>query len=58
MIETLFSKMGGQQAAKTFMDKRFATLKDSSVKERSHEGTSVASGSINQTDFTGKSLNN
>ena len=57
MVEAIFNRMGGQQAAKQFMEKRFPKMKNSSMRERSHEGSSM-DGSIHQGSLIGKSVGN
>ena len=57
MVEAIFNKMGGQQAAKNFMERRFPKMKNSSMRERTNEGSSMA-GSLHQGSMIGQSVNN
>ena len=55
MVEAIFNRMGGQQAVKTFMEKRYPKMENTSMRERTDEGSSVA-GSMRQGSLLGKSV--
>lgn len=54
MVEAIFNRMGGQKAVKSFMEKRFPKMDNTSMRERTDEASSMA-GSMRQGSLLGKS---
>ena len=56
MIGNIFNRLGGQRAVKAFMDRKFSTLEDQSMREQTDEGSSVRQGEVvGANDFRVKS---